>query len=120
MVSGHEVFGEEPLEETEIGHTVARGRAVPWREHRISLEATLPALDVDEARLKRCVDLVGAVLGLLLLAPLLALLAIFVKLDSRGPVLFAQTRVGLGGRPFRMLKLRTMRDGADNEKAAVA
>jgi lipopolysaccharide/colanic/teichoic acid biosynthesis glycosyltransferase len=69
---------------------------------------------------KRCVDVVGAAVGLLLLSPLLAALAVVVKLDSPGPVLFAQTRVGLGGRPFRMLKLRTMRDGADSEKASLA
>ncbi len=54
------------------------------------------------------------------LGPVLALLAVLVKLDSRGPVLFAQVRVGLGGRTFRMLKLRTMRDGADDEKSTLA
>jgi len=51
---------------------------------------------------------------------MLAAIAIIVKLDSPGPVLFAQKRVGLGGRAFRMLKFRTMRDGADSEQAGVA
>jgi lipopolysaccharide/colanic/teichoic acid biosynthesis glycosyltransferase len=111
---------EGPLEETEIVHTVARARLEPWREHRGSLEATLPALNRHQARIKRCVDVLGAGLGLVLLSPLLAVLAVLVKFDSRGPILFVQTRVGLGGRPFRMLKLRTMRDGADDEKASVA
>jgi lipopolysaccharide/colanic/teichoic acid biosynthesis glycosyltransferase len=48
-----------------------------------------------------------------LTAPLLALLAAIVRLDSSGPSLYRQTRVGRGGRPFTMLKLRTMVDGAD-------
>jgi len=64
--------------------------------------------------------LIGATLGLVFLAPMLAAIAIIVKLDSPGPVLFAQKRVGLGGRAFRMLKFRTMRDGADSEQAGVA
>ena len=49
----------------------------------------------------------------ILAAPLLALLAIAIKLDSRGPVLFRQTRVGRDGEPFEMLKFRSMVDGAD-------
>jgi lipopolysaccharide/colanic/teichoic acid biosynthesis glycosyltransferase len=77
-------------------------------------------LDSTQATIKRCVDLVVAVIGLVITAPVLALLAILVKLDSRGPVLFPQTRVGLGGRPFRMLKLRTMHEGAEEEKESVS
>ena len=50
----------------------------------------------------------------------MAILAVLVKLDSRGPALFSQTRVGLRGRTFRMLKLRTMRDGAEHERDAMA
>ena len=69
---------------------------------------------------KRILDLGGAIVGLILSSPLLALLAVLVKLDSRGPAFFSQTRAGLRGRPFRMLKLRTMRDGADDEKPAMA
>ena len=57
---------------------------------------------------KRVCDLVLAGPALLLLAPLLALLALWVKLDSRGPVFFRQTRVGRRGRPFRIFKFRTM------------
>ncbi|HEX7078755.1 MAG TPA: undecaprenyl-phosphate glucose phosphotransferase [Candidatus Eisenbacteria bacterium] len=57
---------------------------------------------------KRAFDLAFAAAGLLVLSPLLAALAIWVKLDSPGPVLFAQDRVGLNGRRFRMLKFRTM------------
>ena len=57
---------------------------------------------------KRLFDLTGAVLGLLLLSPLLLGIAIWIKLDSRGPVFFRQERVGRGGVPFRIHKFRTM------------
>jgi exopolysaccharide biosynthesis polyprenyl glycosylphosphotransferase len=63
--------------------------------------------------LKRTFDLVGAALGALLFAPLMAMIAIAIKLDSPGPVLFRQTRVGRGGEPFLVLKFRSMIDGAD-------
>jgi lipopolysaccharide/colanic/teichoic acid biosynthesis glycosyltransferase len=60
------------------------------------------------AAAKRALDLVLASLGLLLLAPVFAVVAIAVKLDSRGPVFFRQERVGRGGKHFRMIKFRTM------------
>ncbi len=69
--------------------------------------------------LKRAVDLVAAVAGLILLAPLFALVALAIKLDSRGPVFFRQRRWGRGGREFRIVKFRTMVDGADAMKEGV-
>lgn len=62
---------------------------------------------------KRAFDIVAALAGLVALAPILALAALAVKLDSPGPVLFTQERVGRGGRPFRILKLRTMVAGGE-------
>ena len=59
-------------------------------------------------RAKRSFDLVGAGLGAVLLAPLLALLALLVKAEGGGPVLFKQERVGYRGRRFRIWKFRTM------------
>ena len=61
---------------------------------------------------KRLLDLLLAGLGLLLLAPLLAAIALWIKLDSRGPVLFRQERVGRHGRTFLIHKFRTMALGA--------
>lgn len=58
--------------------------------------------------LKRLLDVLLAAAGLLLTAPLLLFLALAVRCDSPGPVLFRQERVGRGGRPFRILKFRTM------------
>jgi exopolysaccharide biosynthesis polyprenyl glycosylphosphotransferase len=61
----------------------------------------------------------AAATALLLLAPVLAALALLVRLDSPGPVLFRQTRVGRDGRPFTMLKLRTMRVDAETVRDAL-
>jgi lipopolysaccharide/colanic/teichoic acid biosynthesis glycosyltransferase len=59
------------------------------------------------------VDRLLAALGLLVLSPFLLAAAIWIKLDSRGPVFYRQQRVGAGERPFEMLKLRTMAQGSD-------
>jgi exopolysaccharide biosynthesis polyprenyl glycosylphosphotransferase len=66
--------------------------------------------------LKRAIDLAGAGLGLLVLAPLMAAIALAVKLDSRGGVLFSHYRIGRGNNPFRLYKFRTMVAGADSLK----
>ena len=63
--------------------------------------------------LKRAFDLAFSALGLVLLSPLLVAIAILVRLDSPGPVFFAQERVGANGRRFRMMKFRTMRADAE-------
>jgi lipopolysaccharide/colanic/teichoic acid biosynthesis glycosyltransferase len=62
---------------------------------------------------KRCLDILGAVTLILLLAPIMAIAALMVLLDLGGPVLFWQQRPGLAGRPFRVYKLRTMRAAYD-------
>jgi exopolysaccharide biosynthesis polyprenyl glycosylphosphotransferase len=66
--------------------------------------------------LKRVMSVVIASVALVVTAPLIALIALGIKLESRGPVFFIQERIGLGGRPFRLIKFRTMRQaerGAD-------
>ena len=63
----------------------------------------------------RVLDIAGAAMGLLVLAPLLVFIALLIRLDTPGPVLFRQTRKGLNGQVFRIYKFRTMRvleDGA--------
>ena len=62
---------------------------------------------------KRAFDLLGASLALLLLAPLMAVVALWIRLDSPGPVFFRQQRVGRHGVPFLIHKFRTMRTGAE-------
>ena len=69
--------------------------------------------------LKRAVDFVGSAALLLLLAPSMLVLAGLIRLTSRGPALYVQERVGLKGRPFNMLKFRTMRLDAEVETGPV-
>ncbi|MCS7060303.1 MAG: undecaprenyl-phosphate glucose phosphotransferase [Anaerolineae bacterium] len=80
----------------------------------------LPLLNVRDVQLrgwrltlKRAMDLVGSAVGLVLLSPFLLLIAILIKLDSPGPVFFVQQRMGLDGKPFWLIKFRTMRQDAE-------
>jgi len=70
--------------------------------------------------MRRLFDVVGAALLLLLAAPLLAVAALAIKLEDRGPVLYRQTRVGRDGADFELLKLRTMVVGAETMGAGLA
>ena len=63
--------------------------------------------------LKRAVDFVSALAGLILVSPVLAVIAIAIKLDSKGPVLYAQERVGRFGEVFKIYKFRSMRINAE-------
>ena len=69
--------------------------------------------------LKRLFDLAGSAVALVVLAPLLVLIALAIKLDSRGPLLFRQTRMGRNDVPFEMFKFRSMIDGADALKESL-
>ena len=69
---------------------------------------------------KRALDVVGAGIGLLLLAPVFAVIALVIRADDLGPVFFRQTRVGRGGREFSILKFRTMCVDAEARMAALA
>ena len=65
---------------------------------------------------KRCLDVTGALIGMIVLAPLFAAVAITIRVCSPGPVLFKQYRSGLGGKPFAMYKFRTMVIDAEARK----
>jgi lipopolysaccharide/colanic/teichoic acid biosynthesis glycosyltransferase len=78
-----------------------------------------PALGPLPRAAKRALDLVGALLLLILLLPLWIAIVILIKADSPGPILFRQRRIGRDGRPFGMVKFRTMVDGADARKPAL-
>lgn len=66
---------------------------------------------------KRAIDVVGSSFGLLVASPILLGAAIAIKMSSKGPIMFAQKRAGLGGRPFTIFKLRTMIVDAEAVKA---
>ena len=93
---------------------------VAWRGSYGFIQVGTPSLKAPQTFAKRCVDVLGASAALVLMAPLCALIALAIRLDSPGPIFFRQERVGLGGRRFRMVKFRTMHVGADAEKATLA
>jgi len=78
-----------------------------------ALRVELPRGYLFQLACKRAIDVVGALVGLILLSPLFLVIAVAIKLSSPGPVFFRQWRPGLGGRQFRMFKFRTMRTDAE-------
>jgi exopolysaccharide biosynthesis polyprenyl glycosylphosphotransferase len=101
-----------------------RGQALPVL--RISQVADLPVLDYDTwdvsrstLLLKRTFDVAVSAAALVVLAPLVPLVALAIRVDSRGPVIFSQLRAGTGGRPFRMYKLRTMSANAEESLSEI-
>ena len=91
-----------------------------WHSDRPFLELGAPMLRPHAVVTKRITDVIGSAIMLVLVAPVMLLIALAVRLDSAGPVLFSQARAGLGGRRFRMLKFRTMCLGADEQKEDLA
>lgn len=63
--------------------------------------------------IKRTMDVLGALFGLVVLSPILLIIAILVKLESKGPIVFSQERVGLNGKTFKMYKFRSMVTNAE-------
>jgi Undecaprenyl-phosphate glucose phosphotransferase len=86
----------------------------------ILVEFQHPPLNVLSRAIKRAMDIALATTGLALLWPLLVLMALLIQLDSPGPVLFRQTRIGFNGKAFRIYKFRTMsvlEDGPEIKQA---
>ena len=119
---------EEALRQ--LADSTAAVRMVPDLARAFTLNASvedfdgMPIVLVTEspdlgwnAVMKRGFDLVCSAIGLVVFAPVMAAIAIWVRLDSDGPVLYAQERVGLSGRRFRMLKFRTMTVEAERHGA---
>ena len=91
-----------------------------WHHDQPFFELGSPVLKARALISKRIVDVLVSTVMLVVLAPVLLLIALAVRLDSPGSPFFFQERAGLGGRRFRMIKFRTMRDGADIEKHQLA
>lgn len=88
-------------------------RAEPMRFGECTLLQLHPArLELPALLVKRCFDLIGSAVLIILLAPLMLMVAVAVKLESDGPVFYRSKRVGLRGRHFQMWKFRSMKDGA--------
>ncbi len=82
----------------------------------------IPLLNVRDIQLrgwklslKRAMDIVGAAVGLVFLSPFMMLFAALIRLESPGPVFYCQERMGLDGRPFQMIKFRSMRQDAEKD-----
>jgi exopolysaccharide biosynthesis polyprenyl glycosylphosphotransferase len=98
-----------------FGNSIARARYEPAGE--IPFVALKVVADDGRLIVKRMLDILGAVAGLILLAPVFAAIALAIKLMTPGPVFFAQERYGLNRRRFRMYKFRTMVHNAEELQA---
>ena len=87
-----------------------------WRRGQPLVQLTAPSLKGPQFIAKRALDLIGAGIGLVVLSPVIALLAVLIKLGSPGPVFFTQERVGQRVLHFKIFKLRTMVDGAEGKR----
>jgi exopolysaccharide biosynthesis polyprenyl glycosylphosphotransferase len=103
---------------------VASLAVLDWARASVDILAGQPVITISTGPretpsllIKRALDLVAAVVGLVVLLPLFVLIAIAIKLDTKGPVVFAQERVGLNRRRFPAYKFRTMVPDADRLQA---
>ena len=112
LIDSHETTLERPRLTTATVAWQARPYVIPQyrrRERHAALPLPVPLpLAGWHGAVKRGIDITVSLLVLLLHAPLMLLIAIAVRLDSPGPVLFRQRRIGLHDRPFELLKFRTM------------
>ncbi|MFF2271626.1 sugar transferase [Agromyces sp. NPDC058136] len=83
------------------------------------IQVEIPHFDGGKHALKRGFDIVAASLGLIAISPLLIAIAIAIKLDSRGPILYVQERIGRDGQAFRLLKFRSMIPDADRVRTSL-
>lgn len=74
------------------------------------------SLNTSDKVIKRVIDILGSLVGIILSSPIMLITAIAIKIDSKGPVIFKQERVGTNGRHFNIYKFRSMCDNADNMK----
>lgn len=115
-----------------LSRTTAEVRLVPDVPSMAGLSLTttqldgLPVIGLRESQhfginvvVKRIMDIVLALVALVLFAPVMVFIAAAIKWSSRGPILFRQTRCGLNGKPFEMLKFRSMRLDAEKDTGAV-
>lgn len=98
---------------------VRRGARISlWRLWlRFMVKKTMWIVVIEGSRgIKRIIDIIVSTLGLIIFSPIFGLTALLIKLEDRGPVFFAQERIGKWGKPFTMYKFRSMIIGADDVK----
>jgi exopolysaccharide biosynthesis polyprenyl glycosylphosphotransferase len=88
-----------------------------WRRGVPLVALNRPGLRGRQLLLKRVLDIVLSSLGMIVLGPMLVMIAAAIRLSSSGPILFRQTRVGLGGKPFKITKFRSMVHDAESKRS---
>lgn len=137
LLPGTDVLGAQKVVNDIAGLVSGDGDSLPYKifvypetsfpenQDEIYEASTTPVLPVADLLVeplpawKRALDIAGAMFGLTLAMPVMIAAAIAIKLDSRGPMFFTQNRAGLGGRPFKIYKFRTMTVGAEELKHAL-
>ena len=107
---GHDEVGEKGLYGEQCDPLLIE--ECSWRSMNVSTGLQMNPILMT---LKRCIDICGSLLSLIILAPLFCLIAVFIKWDSPGPVLYRQVRIGRLGVPFVLLKYRSMYQNAEGE-----
>jgi lipopolysaccharide/colanic/teichoic acid biosynthesis glycosyltransferase len=92
-----------------LGAGLVSGFVMPPRTQ----QRVQPSLSMGKFFMKRTIDIVGSAVGLVISAPVMLIAGIVIRLDSRGPAFFVQERAGENSKPFRVYKLRTMYNGAE-------
>jgi hypothetical protein len=111
--------GTEVMDYVTLNETLAQEIPIDHINDEWLMNAAMNSSVIHIRKIKRMMDVSVAVLGLILTAPISLLAALLVKLDSPGPVLYRQRRSGLDGRPYTVLKFRTMRQDAEAQSGAV-
>ena len=96
-----------------IGHQIDDFAGIPI------MSFNHPRLSTTDTVIKRCFDFCAVLVGLIIISPLLLILALMVKLSSKGPILYGQERMGLDGKKFQMWKFRSMKMDAEKDTGAV-
>lgn len=120
-IEGRSVAGSERLavRETRLGSSLATSAPARPAPQEIPAVPLAPLVGFYQRVGKRWIDLLASGAALLLLSPLFLALALAIKLEDGGPVLYCSRRVGLGGRLFRFYKFRSMIVGADSSRDAL-
>lgn len=100
-------------------HPTSEARATAFMDFPAVVYSAIPE-DRAQMAVKKAMDWIGALVGLILSLPVMLATALLIKFEDGGPVLFRQVRTGHNGRPFTMLKFRTMIPDADKLKATLA
>jgi len=118
--TGQPIIDVFPLDYEE---TLLRGRLTYFTKRKAFMAARTELERVKKLRLpvtKRLFDVITSGSALLILSPVLLVVAVLIRLDSKGPVFYRSKRIGMGYKPFDMIKFRTMRTGADTLLSSMA